>query len=68
MKYKARYRKTGLNPFTSVGPKNHFPEDAIISRTAKFPDNIVLEDIERMAKQATPDGYEFINVCPADIE
>ena len=66
MKYKARYRKKGVNPFASVGLRNQLPKDALCSITADFPDNTPIDEAKKLAEEATPEGYEFIEVNPAD--
>ena len=59
MKYKAFYSRIGANPFAAVGPKNQIPEGDLISITADLPDNTSISEVERLAREATPKGYEF---------
>ncbi|MFA4998646.1 MAG: hypothetical protein WC514_01370 [Candidatus Paceibacterota bacterium] len=64
MEYKARYRKKGANPFAPARPGNQILGDALFSITVDFPDSTPIKEVKRLAKEATPDGYEFIEVNP----
>lgn len=57
-RYKASYRKRGANPFAPV----ELRKGDLIPKTAEFPDHTPISKVERLAKQATPEGYEFIKV------
>jgi len=59
MKYKSRYRKKGINPFA---PNYRELTGSTCSITADVPDDTPLKEVEEMARGATPDGYEFIEV------
>jgi len=58
MKYTARYRKKGANPFRPISLMQS--DDSIRYITANFKKNTPLREIRKMAKEATPEGYEFI--------
>ena len=66
MKYKAFYSKIGANPFAAVGPKCQIPKGDLISITAEVPDDTPIAEVEKLAKQATKEGYEFTRVEPVD--
>lgn len=60
IKYKARYRKKGVSPF-----EPRFPQNAFCSTTSdEVPEDTPIKEIEKFAKENTPDGYEFIEVIP----
>lgn len=59
MQYKAEYRRKGLNPFP---PNYQALAGSLQSITAEFPDDTPLKEVEKMAKEATPEGFEFIRV------
>jgi len=59
LEYKARYRKKGVNPFA---PNYRELTGSICSVTTNVPDNTPLKQVRKMAKEATPDGFEFIEV------
>lgn len=62
IKYKARYREKGVNPF-----ELRFPENAFCSITSdEMPKDTPIKEIEKFAKENTPDGYEFIEVIPIE--
>ncbi len=61
MEYTAHYRRKNLNPFV---PNYQALEGATLSKTANLPDDIPLEQVKQMAKEATPKGYEFVEVKP----
>lgn len=60
LKYRARYRKKGANPFTPH--ISMIPKDSIVSKTVEIDEDVSIKKVEKMAKEATPDGYEFIGV------
>jgi len=55
IEYKARYRKKGGNPFAQHPP-------ATIATTVEIDEDVASSEVERMAKKATPEGHEFIEV------
>ncbi len=55
IKYKARYRKKGANPFA---PRS----SAIDFITVDIDERVPIERVKEMAKEAAPGGYEFIEV------
>ena len=57
MKIKARWRKTGLNPFQQM-----FHEGDFISKTVEVDDDVEMKQLEQFAKDNTQEGYEFIEV------
>ena len=58
MQCKAKYRrKDSSNPFVQTSFL-----DAIVYIKANFPNGTPTEEVERMAKRATPKGYEFVEV------
>ena len=59
MECKAYYRKKGVNPFT---PNYRALAGSTCSITANVPDGTPLKQVEEMAKEATPEGFEFIKV------
>jgi len=64
VKYTARYRRKGINPF---GPPYHCGTEGrndACSITADFPKKTPIEKIVAMAKseEAVPKGFEFIEV------
>jgi len=62
MKYRARYRKKGINPFISPYPKKPF----YLIESYQLPKDISIEQIEEFAKENTPEDYIFIEVIPAE--
>ena len=60
VKYKARYRKKGANPFTPH--ISMIPKDSIVSKTVEIDESVPIKRVQEMAKEATPGGYEFIEV------
>jgi len=54
----ARYRKKGANPFDISRRQT----ESIKRITIEVDDNTPLESLVEPAKQATPEGYEFIEV------
>ena len=59
MEYAAYYRRKNLNPFV---PDYRALRGSTCSKTVDMPDDMPLEQVRQMAKQATPQGYEFIEV------
>lgn len=57
MEVYARYRKIGLSPFR---PK--IMGDDSIRITAEVSDDIEWNELEKLAKGAAPEGYEYIEV------
>ena len=39
---------------------------AIATNKAEVPDETTMEDLEKLAREATPEGYEFIKVTKVD--
>jgi len=62
MKYKARYWRIRSNPFTPIYTDLAGKEMTI---TTEIPDNTSRKEVERLAKEATPKGFEFIEVAKA---
>ena len=59
-KYKACYRrKGGVNPFV---PNYRALAGSICHITADVPSDMPLEQVKEMAKEATPNGFEFVEV------
>ena len=53
MEYRAYFGRIGTNPF-AVGSR--------MTITTDLPDGISQGEVERLAKEATPTGFEFIRV------
>jgi hypothetical protein len=58
-KYQARYGRRGTNPFS---PDYRALAGSVQTITAKVPDNTPLKKVRKMAKEAAPEGFEFIEV------
>jgi len=56
-KYKAYYIRDGANPF-SLRPES----DDVVSITAEVSEDMPISEVEKLAKEATPLGYEFNRV------
>lgn len=59
MKVKAEYRIKGANPFVESAAAFN---SQFSSRTTEVPDDMPWEEIQRLARKATPEGYEFLQV------
>jgi hypothetical protein len=59
LKYRARYNRIGASPF-EPDDLTHQSDYAHID--AEFHDKISFAEVKRLAKKATPKGWEFINV------
>ncbi len=59
VEYKALYREKWANPFGPRSPR-------IASIKVELPADVPVEEIEKMAKDATPNGYEFQEVKAID--
>jgi len=58
MKYTARYRRKGMNPFVnSLSEKG-----PVISASVDIDESMPLARVKQLAKDATPEGYTFIEV------
>jgi len=54
----ARYRREGLNPF-----RERFGQDGdFVKITGTVEDSVSQEELDRHARDAAPQGYEFIEV------
>jgi hypothetical protein len=57
MKVKASYTKIKANPFADRTDRKE-----IATKTVSFPDGTPMDKIEKLAKGASPRGYEFKDV------
>ncbi len=64
MLYKATFKKSGKDPENPFRQRFFLRLPAEASAIVDLPDGkFSLGDIKRMAKEATPDGYDFVDVA-----